>query len=326
MPDPKKTQQPETQNDERSEHGLSRRNFLKGASAFVAVASIGAAASCQPAEPTSPVSPAAQLTNAIQYEEPPPIPMMPPDPTILRFFTPHEARTVDAMTARILPGSPEDPGAREAGVMNYIDYKLSIDQGFNEATYRQPPYVQIYEGDAPPQDAPANTIWVPADQIERYGYQSILTPREVFRLGLAAVDTFTNSRFGKNFVDLSEAQQDEIITAMANGEATGFGPITGESFFHVVRRHVSEGMFSDPAYGGNREMVGWKLIGYPGAQRAYTEHDIRTEGNTRAPQSLHELHHFHPGQNSGPEVVLPVSGSRLEPNPKHDPFWPIEKR
>ena len=34
-------------------------------------------------------------------------------------------------------------------------------------------------------------------------------------------------------------------------------------------------MFGDPMYGGNRDMVGWKLIGYPGAQRQYTPDDIK---------------------------------------------------
>ena len=64
---------------------------------------------------------------------------------------------------------------------------------------------------------------------------------------------------------------------MADNEATGFEPLSPESFFHTLRRYTNEGMFSDPAYGGNRNMVGWKLIGYPGAQRAYTPDEIQVE-------------------------------------------------
>jgi gluconate 2-dehydrogenase gamma chain len=40
----------------------------------------------------------------------------------------------------------------------------------------------------------------------------------------------------------------------------------------VVREHVLQGYFCDPVYGGNRDAVGWKLVGFPGAQWDYTEH------------------------------------------------------
>jgi gluconate 2-dehydrogenase gamma chain len=29
---------------------------------------------------------------------------------------------------------------------------------------------------------------------------------------------------------------------------------------------VKEGFFADPIYGGNRDMVAWRMIGYPGAR------------------------------------------------------------
>jgi gluconate 2-dehydrogenase gamma chain len=129
-----------------------------------------------------------------------------------------------------------------------------------------------------------------------------------------AVDTYARSKFEQPFISLSQDQQNSIIEDMANGEAmAGFDQLSSQSFFAILRRHTAEGMFSDPAYGGNREMVGWKLIGYPGAQRAYTEANIRTETDSpRAPQSLAQLHPFSPGEYAGPHVVLPVSGSQEE--------------
>jgi gluconate 2-dehydrogenase gamma chain len=48
-------------------------------------------------------------------------------------------------------------------------------------------------------------------------------------------------------------------------------------------------MFSDPMHGGNRDLVGWKLIGYPGAQRFYTPDDIKNPTFMRDPQSLAQL-------------------------------------
>jgi hypothetical protein len=289
---------------------ISRRSFIKGAGVVVA-GSIGLATTgCQPGEAPASGITGTPLPTANQYPAVPYPPAEPP-PDVLKFFTPHEARTVEALTARILPGTPDDPGAQEAGVVYYIDNLLAYNEGFAEAVYRQPPFVQTYEGDSPPEEADLyQVIWVPASEIERYGYQSTMTPREVFRLGLAAVDRYASEQFDSNFVDLSEAEQDEIIGALANNEATGFEPLNPEQFFHVLRRYTGEGMFSDPAYGGNRNMVGWKLIGYPGAQRAYTPADVRTEGTSLEPQSLAQLHAFNPGQPvEQPNVVLPVRGS-----------------
>lgn len=300
--------------------GVSRRGFLKGM--VITAASIPVvAAGCSPIE-QAPVAPA-----GYQSFPPPPlnpdVPLAPktsPNGAMLRTFTAHEARTVEALTARILPGSPEDPGAREAGVTTYIDNMLAYQEGFNESTYREPPYAQLYSGDTPPETTDGyETVWIAADEAERYGYQSILSPREVYRLGIIAVDTYARSKFDSPFLDLSEEEQDSIIEDMVSGDAVvGFDQFSSTAFFAVLRRHTAEGMFSDPAYGGNRDMVGWQLIGYPGAQRAYTEHDVRTEASPRDPQSLAQLHAFSPGEYSGGETVLPVSGSEEQYPVNHD--------
>jgi gluconate 2-dehydrogenase gamma chain len=328
-----KTEKNTESNEEQS--AVSRRDFLKRTGAAVALASIGAAVnSCAPPLAPSPAPPATPLPTALKYPDVPPPPITAPQPDVLRFFTLHEAQTVEALTARILPGTPDDPGAREAGVVTYIDNLLAFREGFAEATYREPPYVELYEGDNPP-DASAGSgqfqvIRVPADQIERYGYQSILTPREVYRIGVAAVDDFAQARFGKRFVELREDEQDAIVGDLAENKPTDFfKQFSAEDFFSLLRRHTSEGVFSDPAYGGNRNMVGWKLIGFPGAQRAYTPQEITTEGTQRPQQALADLNHFHPGQPAGAHVVLPVSGSDHKGHqygPKKDPFWPVEPK
>lgn len=308
----KQTQDP--QNPEVKSNKLSRRGFFRGV--MITAASLPVVVSgCSPEEE----APAIQTERqpGLHPSPPPPLnpdvplaPDAPPSASRLRTFTPHEARTVDALTARILPGTADDPGAHEAGVATYIDNMLAYHEGYNESTYREAPYAQIYEGETPPEEESFETVWVAADQIERYGYQSILSPREVYRLGILAVDAYSRSKHDLPFVEVTEQQQITIIEEMVSGEATtGFEQISAQSFFAVLRRHTAEGMFSDPAYGGNRGMVGWRLIGYPGAQRAYTEAEIRGDAPPRPPQSLAELHPFSPGENAGGHVVLPVSGS-----------------
>jgi gluconate 2-dehydrogenase gamma chain len=98
--------------------------------------------------------------------------------------------------------------------------------------------------------------------------------QEFYRHGLAALDAHCNATFKESFLYLKPAQQDAAIGALEEGKATGFSWPTAQAFFNTLRTHVMEGMFSDPVYGGNRDFVGWKLVGFPGAQRLYTEADM----------------------------------------------------
>ena len=294
---------------------MSRRGFLRAAGFVVAATGLGVVTGCDtpPAKEGVAALPTATVPVIAQYPEVPYAPVSPPPADILVFFSPHEAQTVEALTARILPGTPDDPGAREAGVANYIDKLMAFNEGFAEPTYRQAPFAQTYEGDAPPeqtsQTSQYQTVWVSKDEIDRYGFQSLLTPREIYRAGLKSVDRFANETGGADFVDLSEEQQDQILEAMSQGEASGFDDPSAKDFFKRLRDDTVNGMFADPAYGGNRDMVGWQLIGYPGAQRAYTPYDIHTEGPVRPPQSLAMMHQFHAGQPANSHVAVPVSGT-----------------
>jgi gluconate 2-dehydrogenase gamma chain len=302
---------------------MTRRGFMARLAGLLAAAGLGgAAAACAPAGAPEAVEATPTFTPAnLLNPEVPAAPGTMPDSALLRFFTPHEARTVEAITARILPGTPEDPGAREAGVVNYIDYMLAAREGFAEPTYRDAPFAEVYEGETPPEST-FNVVWVAAEEIERYGYQSRLTPREVYRLGVGYLDGYARTTFGALFADLSEADQDTMVGALVEGKATGFDQFSPKAFFAVLRRHTGEGMFSDPAYGGNRDMVGWKLIGFSGAQRAWTPIEIKTEGTRHAPQSLAELPPFHAGEQAGTYVVQPVSGAPGDS--EYGPFGPVD--
>lgn len=291
---------------------LSRRSFLKLAGASFGTV-LGLAA-CdvmeQEEEATRQVD--LPLSNREQYPQVPGREDVPP-PGKLVFFTIDEARAVEALTATILPGTPEDPGAREAGVVMYIDGLLWQDRGFGTRTYYSPPFAVSYEGNSPP-EVPEyvdtdDVLWVPKDIMSRFGWQSILTPREFYRMGIQAVNGYASSNHGDVYANLSEVQQEEIMTALSEDELEPIGGQPPSEFFKMLRQHTIEGMFGDPAYRGNRDMVGWKLIGYPGAQRAYTPRDMHNENFTRAPQSLAMLHPFNPGQPGHPNVILPVTGS-----------------
>ena len=50
---------------------------------------------------------------------------------------------------------------------------------------------------------------------------------------------------------------------MEANSATGFTP-SSQGVFTMILTHAIQGMFGDPAHGGNVGFVGWKLVGFPG--------------------------------------------------------------
>jgi gluconate 2-dehydrogenase gamma chain len=268
---------------------FSRRGFLTASSVSLAttgIATIGTAA-LHPAAAAPPLQ--ADATPVAEH-----MADMEDSPRPIAFFNPHEAATVDAIASRIMPGDEHDPGAHEAGVVFFIDRNLGgANLGYSLKTYTQGPFPVISEE---PVEVTASSnrylydyIDLGTDQASRYGYQSVLSPQEMYRRGLEFIDAYAQSKHQGNFVDLTAEEQDGILTDMQEDKATGFDGPSGRAFFTQLRNDTIEGMFSDPMYGGNQGLVGWKLIGYPGAQRFYTPDDIKNPNFRRAPQSLGQL-------------------------------------
>src|SRR5215469_4678800 len=76
------------------------------------------------------------------------------------------------------------------------------------------------------------------------GYQGSATPRQMYRAGLKGLGDFHL---------LDDAAQD---AALRNIEST--------HFFALLRQNTVEGMFCDPMHGGNADMIGWQIVGFPG--------------------------------------------------------------
>lgn len=96
--------------------------------------------------------------------------------------------------------------------------------------------------------------------------------RDPYTAALDAVDAYSSSKFGSPFAALSAEQQDAVLTDMDKGTATGFTP-SAKAVFEMIRGHAVQGMFSDPAHGGNTGFVGWKLVRFPGPRLVISAHD-----------------------------------------------------
>lgn len=183
-----------------------------------------------------------------------------------RFFNADEAALVDALVARLIPADELGPGAREAGVTAYIDGQLAGAWGAGEQLYRAGPFAQ-----GTPQQ----------------GYQLSYTPAEMFRAGLSRLDAAVRKSYGgKSYTELDGPTQDAVLTQMEAGKLD-FSPLPAATFFSALMDATIEGFFSDPIYGGNKDMVGWKLVQFPGAYASYSN-DIERHGVAlvRAPVSI----------------------------------------
>jgi hypothetical protein len=90
---------------------------------------------------------------------------------------------------------------------------------------------------------------------------------------LPMFDTAAQSLGAAAFADLTDAQQVQLLTEFEAGTAPGIPAAeatTVAGLFQLLLEHMREGMFGDPMYGGNKELAGWTLIGYPGIQLVTT--------------------------------------------------------
>jgi gluconate 2-dehydrogenase gamma chain len=165
------------------------------------------------------------------------------------YLSPAEVRFLEAALARLIPADDLGPGAKEAGVAVFIDRQLEGDFGTMAREYHRGPW---------------------AEGTPQQGYQSPLTPREIYRAAIAETDRLCASRHGKRFSELEPAQQDLVLNGLEEG-TLALEAAPARLFFGLLWQNTREGFFADPVYGGNRGKVGWKLVGFPGVAAAYTE-------------------------------------------------------
>ncbi|MBC3760818.1 gluconate 2-dehydrogenase subunit 3 family protein [Quadrisphaera oryzae] len=182
------------------------------------------------------------------------------------FFDPHQRATIAAAMARMIP-TDDTPGAAEAGTIDFLDgylsgtdriYAAPDGNGFEVLTGRR-------------LDA-----WTQRLEVVRARYVA----------GVRALDAAAERRGGR-FVDLSGEEQDDVLREVerpegreqeadaARAKVALYGaPVEAAlqqtsaevdlGFVPLLALHTRQGFYADPVYGGNRDHVGWKVIGFPG--------------------------------------------------------------
>ena len=196
-----------------------------------------------------------------------------------RFLTAHELDTLRAVTARFVPGPPDDPdpGALEAGVAEAIDLLLA-------AFTLDPPLIHAGGpfsdragathddfADFVPLDAHAALGW----RIRLEGSQGlperefagpVTGLQEIYRSGLAHLDERSQQAFGVDFEDAPGPAQDLLLSDQTDGDL--------QTFVGAALANTLEAMYGPPEYGGNRSLVGWGYTRWPG--------DLQPRGSTDA--------------------------------------------
>ena len=166
------------------------------------------------------------------------------------FFTADEWDFVQAATARLIPEDGDGPGALSTHVPIFIDRQLAGDFGSAADWYMDGPH-----------DPKADSL---------FGFQSPLTPAEIYRAGIAALNDHCRRNLGGAFADLAAADQDPVLTDLDKGDIR-FDHVSAKWFFKFLLRNTKEGYFADPMYGGNYAMAAWVYIGFPGARASFRE-------------------------------------------------------
>jgi gluconate 2-dehydrogenase gamma chain len=196
-------------------------------------------------------------------------PPRPVNPLGWYFFTPGEAATVEAIVDRFIPRDHLSPGGKDCGCAVFIDRQLAGSFGQSSRLYMKGPFMP---------------------GLPTQGYQGDLTPAGRYRLGLRALNDYTNTTYKKDFRALGIDQQDAVLAGLDAGKIklklkAGFST---KEFFELMLQNTMEGFFADPLYGGNKGMASWKMIGFPGARYDYRDHiDKHNQPYPKGPVSIY---------------------------------------
>jgi gluconate 2-dehydrogenase gamma chain len=237
-----------------SDDTIPRRRFLLGAGLAGTAVATGLAPSgpseAQSAPPATSTPP--QTTST--------------EPETLLALTATEAAFFSAAVDALIPADELSPSGTDCGLVTFIDRQLASAWGGGAKMYRSGPF----QKGKPEQ-----------------GYQLALTPHEFFAAGIAEANEWSRKSYGKDFDRLAPGDRATALKAMEEGKAEFVG-LPCKQFFDALFTITMEGFFSDPIYGGNRNKVSWKMLGFPGLPATYADKidEYRDKRYVAEPQSI----------------------------------------
>lgn len=173
------------------------------------------------------------------------------DQYVPQYFSQEEWDFILAVTDQLIPEDELGGGAIAAGVPQFIDQQMLTEFGTGELFYMNAPY-----------DLNAKLT---------LGYQEQYPPNKLYKKAIAEINKFSQEKYQKTFAKLDENTQISIIEDLEAGKIALAGITSSTAFFNLLWKNAQEGFFADPKYGGNKNMMGWKMVGFPGARADYMD-------------------------------------------------------
>lgn len=184
------------------------------------------------------------------------------EPETFLVLTAPEAAFYSAVADCMIPADELTPSGTDCGVVSFIDRQLASAWGGGAKMYRSGPHRTAKR---------------------EYGYQLPLTPKEFFTAGVVAANIWTKKTWHKDFDGLTTEQRIAALKALEEGRAD-LGHMNSKQFFEALLNLVMEGFFADPMYGGNRDKVAWKMVGFPGLPALYANLIAKYRDKRYAPE------------------------------------------
>jgi Gluconate 2-dehydrogenase subunit 3 len=185
------------------------------------------------------------------------------------FFTDDECRIVEAACERLIPTVAGHPGATALGVADYIDALLGAFTVDPPRIYAGGPFSGRFGGE------PSFGQFLRLSRLEELAWRTRIEGsrgigerefngpvkgwQQEYREGIAAL--------GADFAGIPAGEQDARLDAVPE-------------FKRLLYGHACEGAYGAPEYGGNRDLGGWRAIGFPGdvQPRGYTDEEVSGRG------------------------------------------------
>jgi gluconate 2-dehydrogenase gamma chain len=218
------------------------------------MATLGAVAVAQPAAPATTASASTAL------------------PSGYTLLGPEEAAFLETLLNVMCPADALSPNGTDCGLAIFIDRQLSGDFGKGGRLYSHGPWLQ-----GKPQ----------------HGYQLPLKPAEFFKAGIAGARAAAQARYSKPFDALTPVEIDALLSDIAAGKVASDGVSLADWFSQVLYPLFQQACFADPVYGGNRDKVFWKMVGYPGLPAFHAQNMVQYRGKpfppAQRPQSIQDF-------------------------------------
>ena len=238
---------------------IPRRSFLlrAGVAGTAVAAGLSQAAKAEGQTPAPGATPAVEASTS---------PSSTPQPEPLLILNDTEHAFIVAAVDTLIPADELSPSGSDCGCAVYIDRQLASAWGGGAKMYRSGPFLK-----GKPEQ----------------GYQLALTPAEFMSAGIAAANAWSRKTFGREFDRLDPQKRVEALKAMEEGKAE-FANFSARAFFARLLAMTMEGFFADPIYGGNRDKVSWRMLGFPGLPATYAHliDEYRDKRYVAEPQSI----------------------------------------